>query len=144
MNKSTTMNHQYSPLAQSDKPSRRQQTDLEVCIHHVDSKTTLLLQPVTKMISQEQLREELRSVYSGLVMVENKCKDVDREERKLALRGNTNGRPGLSSKHWQALVALSKALLHKPHDFFLASQHPAAAPDLSKLAAKHLMPARLW
>ena len=33
---------------------------------------TLLLQPVTKSISQEQLRNELRNIYSGLVMVENK------------------------------------------------------------------------
>ena len=105
---------------------------------------TLLLQPVTKSISQEQLRVELRSIYSGLVMVENKCKDVDREQTRLAIEGNPNCRPGLSAKQWQALIALHKTLLHEFHDFFLASQHPAATPNLTKLAARNSMPARLW
>ena len=105
---------------------------------------TLLLQPVTKSISQEQLRVELRSIYSGLVMVENKCKDVDREQTRLAVEGDPNSRPSLSPKQWQALIALHKTLLHEFHDFFLASQHPAATPSLIKLAARNSMPARLW
>ena len=105
---------------------------------------TLLLQPVTKSISQEQLRMELRSIYSGLVMVENKCKDIDREQIRLAVEEDPNCRPKLSSKQWQALIALHKALLHEFHDFFLASQHPAATPNLIKLAAQNSMPSGLW
>ena len=105
---------------------------------------TLLLQPVTKSISQEQLRVELRNIYSGLVMVENKCKDVDREQTRLATEVNPGSRPVLSPKQWQALIALHKTLLHEFHDFFLASQHPAATPNLAKLAARNSMPARLW
>ncbi|KAK4170762.1 hypothetical protein QBC36DRAFT_200754, partial [Triangularia setosa] len=31
---------------------------------------------------------------------------------------------------WQALVALYRTLLHKHHDFFLASQQPSASPAL--------------
>ena len=109
-----------------------------------DVEPTLLLQPVTKSISQEQLRVELRSIYSGLVMVENKCKNVDREQTRLAVEGNPNCRPALLPKQWQALIALHKTLLHEFHDFFLASQHPAATPNLTKLAARNSMPARLW
>ena len=77
-------------------------------------------------------------------MVENKCKDVDREQTRLAVEGNPNCRPVLSPKQWQALIALHKTLLHEFHDFFLASQHPAATPNLTKLAARNSMPARLW
>ena len=77
-------------------------------------------------------------------MVENKCKDVDREQTRLAIEGNLSCRPTLSPKQWQALIALHKTLLHEFHDFFLASQHPAATPNLTKLAAKNSMPARLW
>ena len=112
--------------------------------YNVEPEPTLLLQPVTKSISQEQLRVELRSIYSGLVMVENKCKDVDREQTRLAVEGSPNCRPALSPKQWQALIALHKTLLHEFHDFFLASQHPAATPNLTKLAAQNSMPARLW
>ena len=109
-----------------------------------DQEPTLFLEPVTKRISQEQLRVELRSICSGLIMVENKCKDVDREQTRLAIEGDLNCRPELSPKQWQALIALHKTLLHEFHDFFLASQHPAATPNLIKLAARNSMPARLW
>ena len=109
-----------------------------------DDEPTLLLQPVTKSISAEQLRKELKSIYSGLVMVENKCKDVDQEQTRLAKEGNSGSRPALSSKQWQALIALHKSLHHEYHDFFLASQHPAATPNLTKLSVRNQMPARLW
>ncbi len=39
---------------------------------------------------------------------------------------------------------IKKQLLHEHHDFFLASQHPSASQALSRLAAKYLMPARMW
>ena len=77
-------------------------------------------------------------------MVENKCKDVDREQTRLATEVNSGSRPALSPKQWQALIALHKTLLHEFHDFFLASQHPAATPNLTRLAARNSMPARLW
>ena len=41
-------------------------------------------------------------------------------------------------------MVLCCQLLHEHHDFFLASQHPAASPALSRLAAKYSMPARMW
>ncbi|KAF2752364.1 hypothetical protein EJ05DRAFT_490941 [Pseudovirgaria hyperparasitica] len=50
----------------------------------------------------------------------------------------------LSDKHWQALIALHRTLLHEHHDFFLASQHPSATPALQRLALEYSMPARMW
>lgn len=35
-------------------------------------------------------------------------------------------------------------LLHKHHDFLLASQHPAASPALKHLTEKYAIPARMW
>ena len=69
---------------------------------------------------------------------------MDREQARLALEGTPSSKPLLSPKQWQALIALHKTLLHKFNDFFLASQHPAATPDSTKLAARNSMPARLW
>jgi hypothetical protein len=37
----------------------------------------LLLQPVTKPISQDQLNVELTGIYAGLVLVEAECIGVD-------------------------------------------------------------------
>ena len=125
--------HQYREASSQDDPD-----------NFLEPEPTLLLQPVTKSISQEQLRVELRSIYSGLVMVENKCKDVDREQTRLAIEGDPSCRPNLSPKQWQAQKALHKTLLHEFHDIFLAIKHPAATPNLTKLAARNSMPARLW
>jgi hypothetical protein len=100
----------------------------------------LLLQPASRPISQEQLASEVKSIYAGLGMVEQKCAHVDNQ---LARLSNTELRkkPG---DHWQALIALHRTLLHEHHDFFLASQHPSASPALRRLAAKYTMPARMW
>ncbi|KAI9732205.1 MAG: hypothetical protein M1834_004302 [Cirrosporium novae-zelandiae] len=100
----------------------------------------LVLQPETRPISQEQLINEVKSIYAGLVMVEKRCIDVDNAQ---AMASQANG-PGLSNEQWHALIALHRTLLHEHHDFFLASQHPSASPALRKLAAKYVMPARMW
>jgi len=42
----------------------------------------MLLQPDTKPISHEQLVIEVKGIYAGLVLVEEKCMDID--ERQLA------------------------------------------------------------
>jgi hypothetical protein len=41
-----------------------------------EQETTLLLQPETRPITQEQLVNEVRGIYAGLVMVERKCIEV--------------------------------------------------------------------
>jgi hypothetical protein len=41
-----------------------------------DRKSTMLLQPETRPITQEQLVNEVKGIYAGLVMVEKKCVEV--------------------------------------------------------------------
>lgn len=100
----------------------------------------LLLQPASRPISQEQLASEVKSIYAGLGMVEQKCAHVDNQLARLS-NAELRKKPG---DHWQALIALHRTLLHEHHDFFLASQHPSASPALRRLAAKYTMPARMW
>lgn len=100
---------------------------------------TMIKQPDTRPISQEQLVAEVKGIYAGLVMVESKCIEVDSAQ-------NSQSEPAAALNHeqWQALIALHRTLLHEHHDFFLASQHPSASPALQRLAAKYAMPARMW
>ncbi|EEP79549.1 conserved hypothetical protein [Uncinocarpus reesii 1704] len=97
---------------------------------------TLTLEPETRQISEEQLINEVRTIYAGLVLVEKKCVEIDRQQ--------ANNPVPLNHEQWQALIALHRTLLHEHHDFFLASQHPSASPALQKLASRYSMPARMW
>ena len=96
----------------------------------------MLLQPETRPITQDQLVNEVKGIYAGLVMVEKKCVEIDQQQSQ-----TTNK---LSNEQWQALIALHRTLLHEHHDFFLASQHPSSSPALRRLATKYAMPARMW
>ena len=75
--------------------------------------TSMLLQPDTRPITAEQLVNEVKGIYSGLVMVEKKCVEI------IAQRASTGGK--LSNDQWQALIALHRTLLHEHHDFFVCS-----------------------
>ena len=103
--------------------------------------TTMLLQPETKPISHDQLVVEVKGIYAGLVMIEAKCYEVD--AKQVQLLQTSNPQP-LSVDQWNSLILLHKQLLHEHHDFFLASQHPSASKNLSCLAEKYAMPARMW
>ncbi|KAF2763524.1 hypothetical protein EJ05DRAFT_42279 [Pseudovirgaria hyperparasitica] len=109
-----------------------------------DWQPKLLLQPDSRPISQSQLAAEVKSIYAGLVMVENKCISVDKAQAAAVQEKDRTQLAPLSDKHWQALIALHRTLLHEHHDFFLASQHPSATPALQRLALKYSMPARMW
>ncbi|GLI74867.1 hypothetical protein PoHVEF18_003116 [Penicillium ochrochloron] len=93
-------------------------------------------QPETNQITEDQLIKEVRSIYAGLVMVEKKCIEVDKQQ----MESNAE----LSGLQWQAMISLHRTLLYEHHDFFLASQHPSASQVLKKLADKYAMPARMW
>lgn len=93
-------------------------------------------QPETNPITEEQLVNEVRGIYAGLVMVEKKCIEIDKQQ--------TESKAELSAAEWQALISLHRTLLYEHHDFFLASQHPSASPVLKRLAEKYAMPARMW
>ncbi|KIV93618.1 hypothetical protein PV10_04819 [Exophiala mesophila] len=98
--------------------------------------TKMFPQPDTRPISQEQLINEVKGIYAGLVMVEKKCVEICQSQSQ-----QTNK---LTDEQWQALIALHRTLLHEHHDFFLASQHPTATPALRRLPQKYAMPARMW
>jgi hypothetical protein len=101
----------------------------------------LLLQLDSRPISQEQLASEAKAIYAGLIIVETKCIKVD---KALANARKENSGQVLTCEHWQALIALHRTLLDEHHDFFLASQHPSASPELRRLAAKYGMPGLMW
>ncbi|KKA20377.1 hypothetical protein T310_5603, partial [Rasamsonia emersonii CBS 393.64] len=81
--------------------------------------TSMCLQPETYPITEKQLADEVRGIYAGLVMVEKKCIEIDRQQ--------SESKEELTNAQWQALIALHRTLLHEHHDFFLASNHPAAS-----------------
>jgi len=101
----------------------------------------LIKQPKTRPISQEQLVAEVKGIYAGLVIVENKCIEVDSAQNTQPANPNVIK---LNNEQWQALIGLHRTLLHEHHDFFLASQHPSASPALRSLASKYAMPTRMW
>ncbi len=73
---------------------------------------SILLQPETRPISQEQLVDEVKGIYAGLVMVEKKCVELDNQQAQ----NQANGRQvKLSHEQWQALIALHRTLLHEHH-----------------------------
>lgn len=101
-----------------------------------DQASGIFLQPETHPITEEQLVNEVRAIYAGLVMVEKKCIEIVKQQ---------NENPGdLTLLQWQALTALHRTLLHEHFDFFLASNHPAASDALKGLAKAYSMPARMW
>ncbi|EEH46038.2 uncharacterized protein PADG_02188 [Paracoccidioides brasiliensis Pb18] len=90
----------------------------------------------TRPISQEELITEIRGIYAGLVMVENKCIEMNQAQFK--------SETALSHRQWHALIGLHRTLLNEHHDFFMASHHPGSGEPLKQLASKYCMPARLW
>ncbi|KAL2158341.1 hypothetical protein VTH06DRAFT_4389 [Thermothelomyces fergusii] len=142
--RSSIANHpRQRPSSGSGNKPHRQPHALRACglaaVPPEDGSTEIIIkQPETRPISQEQLVAEVKGIYAGLVMVENKCIEVDTNQN------SRNDLDKLNNDQWQALIALHRTLLHEHHDFFLASQHPSASPALRRLAAKYAMPARMW
>jgi casein kinase I homolog HRR25 len=98
--------------------------------------TTMPIQLVTRDTTEDQLVKEVSGIYEGLFMVEKKCIEIDQQQFRT--------KKEVSPEQWQALIRLHCKLLHEHHDFFLASQHPSASPELRRLASKYAMPARMW
>lgn len=93
-------------------------------------------QPETNPMTEVQLVNGVHRIYTGLVMVEKKCIEVDKQY--------TESKAKLSGNQWQTMISLHRTLLYKHHDFFRASQHPSASSVLQSLAGKYEMPARMW
>ncbi|KAL4933094.1 uncharacterized protein BDV17DRAFT_287450 [Aspergillus undulatus] len=108
-------------------------------VYAVDGGTafeSILLQVETELPTEEQLTNDVRGIYSGLVMVEKKCMEYVKEQ--------SQSKTKLSDRQWQVLIGTHGILLQEHHDFLLASQHPAGNPVLKRLAEKYAMPSRLW
>ena len=85
-------------------------------------------------ITLAKLKEEVDEIYTGILVVEARCKEL----------GPSTWGLDMSNGRWEALIALHKTLLDEHLDFFLATVHPAADSTLRNLAASRLMPARMW
>jgi hypothetical protein len=59
---------------------------------------SILLQPETRPITHEQLVNEVKGIYAGLVMVEKKCVEITQQQAKSTSK--------LTNDQWQALTAL--------------------------------------
>ncbi|KAF4989027.1 hypothetical protein FGRMN_9399 [Fusarium graminum] len=90
-----------------------------------DASSKMMRQPETRPISQEQLVEEVKGIYAGLVMIENKCKEVVKSTSTL------------NNEQWQALIALHRTLLHGNHDYFPLREHRSKAVAGKALCPKY-------
>ena len=90
----------------------------------------------THPVTEEQLINKVKEIYTSLVIVEKNCIKIDRQQAQ--------SKAELSQRQWQTLVSLHRTLLYKHYDFFLASQHLSASPILKDLADKYAIPARIW
>lgn len=133
-----------SPLV-LPSPNAKTQGDVEMDLHEylllegqklTEKRWDMDKQLKTTPITHEQLVPEVRGIYRGLAMVEEKCIKLDKEQ--------SESKEDLTPVQWQALISIHSTLLHEHHDFFLSSQHPAAQEELTDLAKKYSMPARMW
>jgi hypothetical protein len=92
-------------------------------------------------ITQEQLVNEVKGIYAGLIMVEKKCIEIESQLGNSQLTWIANK---ISDEQWHALIALQRTLLYEHHDFYLACHHPLASTALRDLSRKYAMPARMW
>jgi hypothetical protein len=134
--RATTRHHPSQSSRSTRQPSHTSHDSPDVSVDD-PSTMAMIKEPETRPISQDQLINEVKVIYAGLVMVESKCIEVDDAQ-------SSDTKRKLSNEQWQALIALHRTLLHEHHDFFLASQHPSASPALRRLASKYAMPARMW
>lgn len=92
-------------------------------------------------IQPDQLIREAKSIYAAMLMVENKCNEVDRQEEAKVRAGDIQSIP---ATRYKELVVLHRTLLYEQYDFFLACSHPAATQQLRLLPHKYGMPGRIW
>ncbi|KAH7025344.1 hypothetical protein B0J12DRAFT_714453 [Macrophomina phaseolina] len=87
--------------------------------------TGLVLQPISRLISEEQLYTEVDSIYTGHTRIESKC--IHFYSTQVAFERHTSC--------GQRMITTT---------FFLASHHPSASTALRDRAMEYSMPARMW
>ncbi|SPO03788.1 uncharacterized protein DNG_06471 [Cephalotrichum gorgonifer] len=110
-------------------------------------------QPDTKPVTPNQLKVEIKEIYSAAVKVEALCTERIAYYNSGNVNANGNGNdgqagavPSISDEEWHKLVGLHKATLHEFVDFFLAAQHPAISDSRAfrGICLKYNMLQRLW
>ncbi|KAF5712521.1 hypothetical protein FMUND_8402 [Fusarium mundagurra] len=92
------------------------------------SESKLMRQLETRPISQDDLVAEVRGIYAGLVMVETKCIEVDKDH-------SSEGR--LTPEEWQQLIAFHRKLLLEDDDpFNISSTKESQNCDLGELLSE--------
>lgn len=102
------------------------------------SYSDMTLQPDPKSLTHQQLAAEIKGIYSGLLLVEAKCKSVNAQAT-----AESKDRY-LANEQWHALTALHRTLLYEHHDFLSATQHLPASSSLHSVVQKYSVPARMW
>ena len=78
-----------------------------------ENDSEILLQPETRPITQEQLVNEVKGIYAGLVMVEKKCVEIDQQQGMIAPRLGLQGPrilPGLMRARYDDEQAVKRAM----------------------------------
>lgn len=135
-----------SPYAEQDKSSNitpaASQGEVNLLVQFQEQSEKINWQeshfapPQPHPITEEQLLNEVKAIYAGLVTVERKCIEIVKKQPESPEE--------LSDVQWAALTALHRTLLHEHHDIFLASRHPAAKQASKGSAEKYALPARMW
>ncbi|PWY75165.1 hypothetical protein BO70DRAFT_354627 [Aspergillus heteromorphus CBS 117.55] len=88
------------------------------------------------IVTEEQLINDVRAIYGGIVMVEQRLSEQD---------GLMAAEPiPAPYDKYQATAYAHHIIIREHSDFFLASRHPIASPPIQSLAENYLMPARMW
>lgn len=96
----------------------------------------LILQTISRSISEDELKSEFNTMYTCVVNIEEKI--------LRAHKANAARKDLLSPDHWDVYVNLHYLLLGEYYDLLMVSHHPRAPPRLHRLAVSYRIPARMW
>lgn len=127
------------------EPATESNNDVATEAQTVNDPTFMIRMPTHRQVTSEKLEAEADSIYAGLLMLEDKCKEIHNHHTS-SPSDLVEGQRTISydSKQWAALVRLHHTLLEEHHDFVFVSRHPSASASLKELAAERTVPERMW
>ena len=110
----------------------------------VDSKHPHMLhQPYAPGFSEQNLRNDVSSIWKDLVLFEAMCIHIDGVQIAL-IKSASEGDRKKSDTDWSFTNQTHFQLLNLHADFFLATQSSVASAEIQNLAQLHEVPTRLW
>jgi hypothetical protein len=100
----------------------------------------MILQLESLPINADQLLQEIKDIYAGLVVAEARCIIFDNTPECTSYTPECTSQ----SNHWQTAVNLHRTLLDWHVDFLLACDHVAATPEIRALPSRLQMLSRIW